>query len=317
MQDEIARKIATALRITLSPQEQAAISTKPTENLQAYDLYLRGKSYARRLTQQDLEFALQMFESAVSLDSNFALAYAGIANVCAQHHYRHGSGSGWIERAREAAERAVSLQPQLPEAHVARGWVFYANKQYDEAVTEGKMAIAQKSDCEGVYYMLGRALFAAGKYQEISDIADEAVRVSGADYNIYVPILNALRAMGKSDALRNMNMRRVEALEAHINEVPDDARARMQLAITFASLDREEDAMREARLAMLLRPNEPTVLYNAACTFCMLNRKAEGLEAIRKAWDAGFKDAVWARRDPDLALLRDDPEFNRLYPEGA
>jgi non-specific serine/threonine protein kinase len=317
VQDEIARKIATALRITLSPQEQAAISTKPTENLQAYDLYLRGKSYARRLTQQDLEFALQMFESAVSLDPKFALAYAGIANVCAQHHYRHGSGSGWIERARESAERAVSLQPQLPEAHVARGWVFYANKQYDEAVTEGRMAIAQKPDCEGVYYMLGRALFAAGQYQEISDIADEAVRVSGADYNIYVPILNALRAMGKSDALRNMNMRRVEALEAHINEVPDDARARMQLAITFASLDREEDAMREARLAMLLRPNEPTVLYNAACTFCMLNRKPEGLEAIRKAWDAGFKDAVWARRDPDLAILHDDPEFKRLYPETA
>ena len=153
--------------------------------------------------------------------------------------------------------------------------------------------------------------------QEISDIADEAVRVRGADYNIYVPILNALRAMGKSDALRNMNMRRVEALEAHINEVPDDARARMQLAITFASLDREEDAMREARLAMLLRPNEPTVLYNAACTFCMLNRKPEALEAIRKAWDAGFKDAVWARRDPDLAILHDDPEFNRLYPESA
>ena len=63
-----------------------------------------------------------------------------------------------------------------------------------QAVTEGKMAIAQKPDCEGVYYMLGRALFADGQYQEISDIADEAVRVSGADYNIYVPILNALSA---------------------------------------------------------------------------------------------------------------------------
>jgi non-specific serine/threonine protein kinase len=131
VQDEIARKIAEALRITLSPQEQAALATKPTDNLQAYDLYLRGKSYARRLTQQDLEFALQMFESAVGLDPRFALAYAGIANVCAQHHYRHGSGSGWLDRARDAAEKAVSLQPQLPEAHVGRGWVFYANKQYD------------------------------------------------------------------------------------------------------------------------------------------------------------------------------------------
>jgi non-specific serine/threonine protein kinase len=72
--------------------------------------------------------------------------------------------------------------------------------------------------------------------------------------------------------------------------------------------------MREAHLAMMLRPNEPTVLYNAACTFCMLNRRPEALDAIRKAWDAGFRDADWARRDPDLALLYDDPEFERLYP---
>jgi serine/threonine protein kinase/tetratricopeptide (TPR) repeat protein len=314
VQDEIARKIAEALRITLSPQEQAAISAKPTENLQAYDLYLRGKSYARRLTQQDLEFALQMFESAVGMDPRFALAYAGIANVCAQHHYRHGSGSGWLDRARDAAEKAVSLQPQLPEAHVGRGWVFYANKQNDEAVTEARMAIAQKPDCEGVYYMLGRALFAAGRYQEILEMADEAVRVSGSDYNIYVPIINALKALGKTDSERHMNVRRAEALETHLREVPDDARARMQLAITFASLGRAEEAMREANLATVMRPNEPTVLYNAACTFCMLARKPEALQALKKAWDAGFKDAVWARRDPDLAILHDEPEFERLYP---
>jgi non-specific serine/threonine protein kinase len=314
VQDEIARKIAEALRITLSPQEQAAISAKPTENLQAYDLYLRGKSYARRLTQQDLEFALQMFESAIGLDPKFALAFAGIANVCAQHHYRHGSGSGWLDRARDAAEKAVSLQPHLPEAHVGRGWVFYANRQYDEAVTEGRMAIAQKPDCEGAYYMMGRALFAAGRYQEILEIADEAVRVSGSDYNIYVPITNALKALGKSEAQRHMNVRRSEALESHLREVPDDARARMQLAITFASLDRADDAMREANLATVLRPNEPTVLYNAACTFCMLARKTDALQALKKAWDAGFKDAVWARRDPDLAILHGEPEFERLYP---
>src|SRR5579864_2805427 len=56
VQDEIARSIAEALRITLSPQEQAALAAKPTENLQAYDLYLRGKNYARRMKRQDLEF---------------------------------------------------------------------------------------------------------------------------------------------------------------------------------------------------------------------------------------------------------------------
>jgi Flp pilus assembly protein TadD len=141
--------------------------------------------------------------------------------------------------------------------------------------------------------------------------------VSGADYNIYVPILNALRAMGKMDALRNMNMRRAEALQTHLREVPDDARARMQLAITYASANRPDDAIREANLAMVLRPNEATVLYNAACTFCMLNRKPEALDALKKAWDAGFKDAVWARRDPDLVILQGEAEFERMFPATA
>ena len=86
VQDEMARKIAEALRVTLSPQELEALAVKPTENLQAYDLYLRGKRYARRQTRQDLEFALQMFENAVAMDPSFALAYAACANACAMFY---------------------------------------------------------------------------------------------------------------------------------------------------------------------------------------------------------------------------------------
>ena len=87
VQDEMARKIAEALRVTLSPEELEAMAVKPTENLQAYDLYLRGKSYARRQTRQDLEFALQMFENGVAIDPSFALAYAASANACAMFYY--------------------------------------------------------------------------------------------------------------------------------------------------------------------------------------------------------------------------------------
>src|SRR2546430_6427441 len=134
VQDEIASKIAQALRITLSPQEQEAIAAKPTENLQAYDHYLVGKSYARRLQRQDLEFALQMFENAVILDPNFALAYAAIANVCAQNHYNYGRDPVWMERAMKASQTAVVLRPDLPEVQVAQAWILYANNKYDEAV---------------------------------------------------------------------------------------------------------------------------------------------------------------------------------------
>jgi non-specific serine/threonine protein kinase len=315
IQDEMARKIAEALRVTLSPQELEALAIKPTENLQAYDLYLRGKRYARRQTRQDLEFALQMFENAVAIDASFALAYAACANACAMFYCNYSRDQVWVERAREASGKAVALRWDLPEVQVSQAWVLYAAELHDEAVRMVKKAIERKRDCEGAYYLLCRALFAAGRYQEVVDVTEAAIEASGEDYNVYVPIGNSLGAMGKTEAKRNMTQRRMAALENHLKQVPEDARARVLLAGDYAALGRPDDALRELNLAVTLRANEASILYNAACAYCDLKRKGEALDALRKAWEAGFRDAVWARRDPDLNLLHDDPEFDRLYPE--
>ncbi len=315
VQDEIARKIAEALRITLSPQEQEALAAKPTQNLQAYDLYLRGKSYARRVTRQDLEFALQMFQSAVAIDPDFAQAHAAIANVCAQYHYHYHREASWMERARAASERAVALAPHLPEALVAQAWMLFSERKYEESVRCSRQAIERKPDCDGAYYILGRALFASGRYQEVADIAEKAMEANGDDYNIFVPIENALGALGKREAGKNLEQQRTLALERHLKEVPEDARARTHLALNHMRLGRMEEAVKEINIAVALRPSDATLLYNIACIYCGMDRKADALESLRKAYDAGYRNTDWARRDPDLALLHGDPEFERLYPE--
>ena len=317
VQDEIARKIAEALRITLSPQEQEALATKPTENLQAYDLYLRGKSYARRMTRQDAEFALQMFESAVAMDPGFALAHAAIANTCAEIFYRSARTPAWIDRAKAASRQASALGSDAPEIRVAEAWILYAEEKYEEASQRVRQAIERRPDVEGGYYVLGRALFSAGKYQEIADMADAAVAAAGGDYDVYVPIGNALMALGKEDAARHKGHQQAQVMEAHLKVFPEDARARVLLAGRYAEMERSDDAIRELNLAMALRPNEPTVLYNVACSYSILSRKPEAIEALRKAWETGWRDVGWTRRDPDLAILHGDPEFERLYPENA
>jgi TolB-like protein len=213
VQDEIARKIAEALRITISPQELEALAIKPTENLQAYDLYLRGKRYARRQTRQDLEFALQMFENAVAIDPSFALAYAACANACAMFYCNYSRDTIWVERARNASGRAVALRWDLPEVQVSQAWVLYATELHDESVRMVQKAIERKQDCEGAYYLLCRALFSAGRYQEVCDLAETALEASGEDYNVYVPIMNSLGALGKEEIRRNILQRRVAALE--------------------------------------------------------------------------------------------------------
>jgi serine/threonine protein kinase/Tfp pilus assembly protein PilF len=317
VQDEIAHKIAEALRIKLTPQEQAQLAAKPTDNLQAYDLYLRGRSYARRRTTRDMEFALQMFEHAVALDPNFALAWAAIANGCAHAQYWSGPGGTYMERAQSASLRAVALAPDIPEVLISQGWILYAGGRYEDAVRLTRAAISRKRDCEGAYYLLLRSLFADGKYAEVAALREEAIEAAGTDYNVYIPIMNALGALGKTDATRDVRLRLIQTMENHLREVPEDARARILLGGMYAQEQRIDDAIRETNLAMTLRPNEATVLYNAACTFANLGRRAESLDALRKAWEAGYKDADWTRRDPDLAALHGDPEFEKLYPPTA
>jgi serine/threonine protein kinase/Tfp pilus assembly protein PilF len=317
VQDEIARKIAEALRVQLSPQEQEALAAKPTENLQAYDLYLRGRSYARRRTRQDLEFALQMFENAVTLDPEFSLAHAAIASVCAQYHFDVERTPQWLERAVAASQRASARGRSLPEVQIAEAWVRYADGHYEETVAMIRRVIEANPGCEGAYYLLCRALFSAGRFQEVADIAEVAVQSSGEDYNVYVPIVNALGALGKAELRRSFRDRRMQVLESHLMKVPEDARARVLLASSYSEMDRADDAAREMQFAVALRPNDSSMLYNCACVYCKLGRKAEALESLRRASDAGFKDPDWARRDPDLALLHGDPEFEKLYPPGA
>jgi tetratricopeptide (TPR) repeat protein len=276
---------------------------------------LRGKNYARRLTLQDTEFALQMFDNAVALDPNFAIAYAAIANSCSMIHCNFGRDAIWLERANAALQKALALHPELPEVQIGRAWILYSTDQHDEAIRIARQIVERKRDCEGAYYLLCRSLFASGRYQEVAEIADDALEASGDDYNAYAPIDNSLKALGKLEASHNLVLRRVIALENHLKRVPEDARARTHLAVCYAGLGRNADAAKEASFATVLRPNDAMILYNAACVFGILENKSEALNAIRKSYEAGFKDSTWARRDPDLAILRGDPEFERLYPE--
>jgi serine/threonine protein kinase/Tfp pilus assembly protein PilF len=310
VQDEIARALAQALRISLSPQEEKTITRKPTENLQAYDYYLRGRSYTRR---ESLEFALQMFEQAIKLDPGFALAHAAIANVCGIYYETRGRPPEWIEKGRAACDRALALDPQLPEALVARGRILYAQARYDEAIEYVRLAIAKKADCEGAYNILGRSFFASGRFQDAANIAERAIEANGDDYNMYIPYMNALERLGDMEAVVRFREREMQVLEQQLELVPEDVRARILLAADYGYLGREEDAVRHLQMAVTLRPNDPMILYNAACTYGVLGRKAETMETLRRAKETGYANVDWIRKDPDLACVHDTPEFKALF----
>ena len=196
VQDEMARNIATALRITLSPQEEQELERKPTGNTQAYDFYLRGRSYARRLTRSDLELAVQMFERAIELDPEFAMAYAGLSLVYSLFFEWHGKEASNMEKALATCERALSLQANLAEGLGARARINYTQHKYDEAIGYARQALKLKPDCESANWCLGQAYFASGKYQEAVKIADSVLEAAGDDYNVYVPLVVSFESVG-------------------------------------------------------------------------------------------------------------------------
>jgi non-specific serine/threonine protein kinase len=312
VQDEIARAIAAALRIKLSPHEAMAIASKPTENLQAYDSYLRARSFARRVTRTDLDFALQMYERAIGLDPGFAVAYAGLANVCGLYFEWHERDGRWIEKGQAASEKALELSPNLPEALAARARIAYAQKDYDKAARLAEQAVALKPDCDGAYYMLGRAYFASDRWEQAAAVAARAVEASGDDYNVYIPFTNALSRLGRADAAEELRRRQQATLSRHLETVPEDVRARILRASMFVSAGERDQALREVRKALELRPDDTNILYNAACVYGVLGEKAEALGLLRRLKQAGILNADWARRDPDLAGLHQDPEFLAL-----
>jgi non-specific serine/threonine protein kinase len=309
VQDEIARKIAQALRITLSPQEEAHIAQKPTEDLQAYDYFLRGRNYLRL---ENFEFALQMFEQAVQRDVNFALAHAGIANVCGLMYELREKHPKWIERGLASCERAMALEPGRAEVLSARARMYYAQQKYEDSAAYARLAIERKPDCEGAYNILGRAYFASDRFEEAAMIVEQALEANGDDYNTYIPYRVSLERLGRKAEALKVRERQTRALERQLELVPDDVRARILLSVGYAHVGRTDDAIAQLQRAVQLRPNDGNTLYNATCVYGILDRKADALEMLARAIKAGYANFDWVKRDPDLAGIKDDPEFQRL-----
>jgi serine/threonine protein kinase/tetratricopeptide (TPR) repeat protein len=126
VQSDVAQQIANALKAKLSGKEKELVEKKPTENLAAYDYYLKGRDYYGRYHKQDNERAIEMFQKALKLDPKFALAYAGLADAYSKRP-DFGFPQGWTDSALEASSKAIALDQNLAEGYKALGLV-YSNK---------------------------------------------------------------------------------------------------------------------------------------------------------------------------------------------
>ncbi|MBK8491273.1 MAG: tetratricopeptide repeat protein [Saprospirales bacterium] len=134
VQSQVAMDIASALKMQLSPAQQVNLDKKGTANVEAYDLYLQGRKYYFEYTAKDNEVAIQLFQSALAIDSLFAPAYAGLGDALAQKANRFGRDLPLLDSAMAVCERAIELDPELSEAYKAKGLVLHYQEKYDEAM---------------------------------------------------------------------------------------------------------------------------------------------------------------------------------------
>jgi len=260
---------------------------------------------------------MQMFDMAILLDPKFALAYAGMSYACAMVYFWHERNSRWLEKGLAACEQALKLDPQRPEVLVARGLLYYAEKKYAEAIECARIAIERDPACPGAYNVLARAFFESGRFQDAAAIAERAVRANGDDYNLYIPLYNAMENLGQRKEYKEMLELHGRVLQQQLDMVPEDVRARILLASVCAQLGDAERSMKELDKAVALRPNDSTILYNAACAYACLGRKPEALATLQQAVAHGYHNLDWMSRDADLVCLHEDPEFQLLVKGGA
>ena len=312
IQDEISANIVSALRVVLTDDEKKAIEQVPTANVEAYEYYLRGRQFFHQHRRRAMEFAVQMFESAIELDPGYALAHCGVADCCSfLFQYYHASQEN-LDRAMSASKRALELSPHLAEAHASRGLAVSLTGRFEEAEKEFQEAMRLDPKSFEAAYFYGRACNAIGKFDEGAKWFERAVTVRPDDFAAQMLLSNCYTALGRIDDATSAMRRAYDAARKHLELNPDNPRALYMGALALRGLGEPQKALDWNRRAQRMEPDDPSVLYNVACNYAQLSMPEEAIDALSKAIDNGFGHWQWIEHDTDLDSLRSEPGFIEL-----
>ena len=312
IQQEIARNVARSLQITLTPQETGALAEVPTSHIQAYDYYLRGRSFYSRYGRHDIEFALQLFSRAVELDPDYALAHAGRAD-CWSYIYLYAERQDAVRLHAEAAgRRAVELAPACAQAQASLGLALSLGPAKAEAQAAFEKAVRLDPALYEAWYFFARQAFAGGDMAKAASLYEEAMRVRPEDYNAPLLIAQVYQELGRPDDARAARRRGVALVEKHIDLHPDDARALYMGANGLVALGEKDKGLEWARRARRIDPDDPMLLYNLGCIHALAGDHDEAIDCLERAAAGGLLQKGWYEHDGDLDPLRGLPRFQAL-----
>jgi len=312
IQQEIARNVVRSLRVTISPQEKGVLAQVPTSYVQAYDYYLRGRSFYYRYGRHDIEFALQLFSRAVELDSEYALAQAGLAD-CWSYIYLYSERKDTVRVQAEAAgRRAVELAPESAQAQASLAVALSLGSNKEEAQDAFEKAIGLDPTLFEAWYFYARHTFAGGDMPKAAALYEEAQRVRPEDFFSPLLIAQVYQELGRPEDARAARERGVALVEKHIDLHPDDARALYMGANGLVALGEKEKGLEWARRARRIDPDDPMLLYNLGCIHALAGDLEEAIDCLERAASGGLLQKGWYEHDGDLEPVRGHARFKAL-----
>ena len=312
IQDEIVQSIARALRLKLTESEKRAIVKAPTADVKAYDYYLRGRQFFHQFRRRGYDFARQLFTRAIEIDPGYSRAYAGMAD-CYSYLFMYWDASEEnLHSAEEASRKALLLDPELAEAHVARGLALSLRKRFDDAQMEFETALRLDPKLFEAYYFYARTRFQEGKLDDAARLFEQASQVNPEDYQSPNMLGMVYSGLERPQDAQSAYRRAMKAAERHLELHPDDARALYLGAQALSRLCEGARALDWAARALAIDPEDCGILYNVACVYALENRLEESIDCLERAIARADWYQRWAERDSDLQNVHNHPRFLAL-----
>ena len=310
LQDQIAEAIVSALRVRLVPSERVAIQSRPTDNPEAYQIYLQARYHHTRLDRQNFAIARRLAQQALEIDPNYDLAWALLAISQTGLHALSASDDHGLH----AAERALALNPDLSEALAAKAFVLSGLGRFDEAFELHERSLELDPESYDVRFLYGRSCFQTGRHADAIAHWERASELSEADLAATSHLAMCYRATGQHAKVLDSARRTLVWAERVLSENSSDSYALISGVGAFAKLGEAERAKQRALRVKAVDPDDPSIDYNIACAMALLGETEAALDTLEaclpKVDPVTF--SVWVGQDTDLDTLRDLPRFQRL-----
>ena len=313
VQIEVSEKIAAALKVSLTDTEKRSIAKKPTDDVRAYDFYLRGGELLLRRWQADRHAAIQMFEHALSIDPGFSLAYVGLAEAYSYNYMFFGGDRKWLENMMEMNEKALSLDPDLIEAKFGIGMAYFHQKRFVRAKKEFQKVIDSKSDFYPAFYWLIWTLILLAEYDVAITYARHAAVLKGYSEEPWHLMEQCFRKTGKLKLADDAGQKVVDLAARKLELNPKDVMALSRVAIAHANKGNRAKAMEAIERIVEIDPDDGMALYNCADAFGVLGMKDKALEFLASSFTKGTTQLMeWVTGDPYLDSVRGLSEFREI-----